>query len=57
VTFGPGQRAARVLIPLVQDSAYEGDEAFAVTLRSADAVTQNGVHYRITIIIRDDDGA
>jgi hypothetical protein len=57
VTFGPGQRAARVLIPLVQDSAYEGDEAFAVNLNSADAVSRDGVHYRINIIIRDDDGA
>ena len=57
VTFGPGQRAARVLIPLVQDSALEGDEAFAVNLRSVDAVSQDGVHYRITVIIRDDDGA
>jgi serine/threonine protein kinase len=57
VTFGPGQRAARVLVPLVQDSAYEGDEAFAVNLRSADAISQDGVHYRVTVIIRDDDGA
>jgi serine/threonine protein kinase len=57
VTFGPGQRAARVLVPLVQDSAYEGDEAFSVNLYSTDTVSQDGVHYRITVIIRDDDGA
>ena len=33
ISFGPGQRSARILIPLVQDSLSEGDEAFVVELR------------------------
>jgi len=57
ISFGPGQRSARVLIPLVQDSAFEGDEAFVVDLSSADSILQNDVYYRIAIMIRDDDGS
>jgi len=57
ISFGPGQRAARVLIPLVQDSAFEGDEAFVVDLSSADSTPQRDVFYRVAIIIRDDDGS
>ena len=34
-----------------------GDEAFAVNLRTEDSISLDGVHYRITVIIRDDDGA
>lgn len=53
VTFGPGQRNARILIPLVQDSRAEGDESFAIELNesSAGSVTLQ----RITVMIRDDD--
>jgi len=57
IHFGPGQRAARVLIPLVQDAAYEGDEAFVVELSPVDSSPQNNVYYRIAVMIRDDDGS
>lgn len=57
IVFGPGQRAARVLIPLVQDSAFEGTEAFEVDLSNVDPSPQSGVHYRVAIMIRDDDGS
>jgi serine/threonine protein kinase len=32
ITFGPGQRSARMLVPLVQDALVEGDEAFVIEL-------------------------
>jgi hypothetical protein len=57
VSFGPGQRAARILIPLVQDSTFEGDEAFVVDLESTGSAPQNDVYYRVAIMIRDDDGS
>jgi hypothetical protein len=57
ISFGPGQRAARVLIPLVQDSAFEGDEAFVVELSNVDTSPQRGVYYRVAVMIRDDDGS
>lgn len=57
IVFGPGQRAARVLIPLVQDSAFEGTEAFEVDLSNVDPSPRSGVHYRVAIMIRDDDGS
>ena len=53
IDFGPGQRAARILIPLVQDSAAEGDEAFLVELSGAEA--DAGLYRRIAVLIRDDD--
>ena len=55
VVFGPGQRAARILIPLVQDVDVEGDEAFVVELTSGDTVEREGVHDRVAVMIRDDD--
>jgi len=57
ISFGPGQRSARLLIPLVQDSASEGDEAFVVELSTGDNLTDMNVHHRVAIMIRDDDGA
>jgi hypothetical protein len=57
IFFGPGQRAARVLIPLVQDSAFEGTEAFEADLLNVTASPQSDVHHRVTIMIRDDDGS
>ena len=53
IDFGPGQRAARILIPLVQDSEAEGDEAFVVELSGAEA--DAGLYRRIAVLIRDDD--
>lgn len=55
IVFGPGQRSARLLIPLVQDSLVERDEAFVVELDSEQPVTQDDVHQRIVVFIRDDE--
>jgi hypothetical protein len=55
VVFGPGQRSARILIPLVQDAEVEGDEAFVVELTEDSASQQEGVHNRVAVMIRDDD--
>ena len=55
VMFAPGQRSARLLIPLVQDSKYEGDEALVVELIGDGAPVPNNVFQRIAIMIRDDD--
>ena len=57
VSFFPGQRSARILIPLVQDSLYEGDEAFVVELKSDPSTANAAVHYRVAVMLRDDDGA
>ena len=55
ISFGPGQRSARLLIPLVQDSAVEGDEAFVVELESNGETTPVDVYQRIAVMIRDDE--
>lgn len=55
VEFGPGQRSTRLLIPLVQDSAYENNEAFSVELDNADATAEIDVYSRVAVMIRDDD--
>ncbi|MDH3804906.1 MAG: protein kinase [Gammaproteobacteria bacterium] len=55
IEFGPKQRSTRLLIPLVQDSAYEDNEAFSVELSSADSAADVGVFRRVAIMIRDDD--
>ena len=55
VVFGPGQRSARLLIPLVQDVESEGDEAFVVEFISDNPTREEGVHNRVAVMIRDDD--
>ena len=55
VVFGPGQRSARLLIPLVQDVDIEGDEAFVVELTTGNTTQAEGVHDRVAVMIRDDD--
>ncbi len=55
IAFGPGQRSARLLIPLVQDSAVEGDEAFVVELEETSASGAIDVYQRIAVMIRDDE--
>ena len=55
LTFAPGQRTARLLIPLVRDSISEGDEAFTVELSTGDSAVDSDVFQRIIIMIRDDD--
>ena len=55
IEFGPGQRTARLLIPLVQDFVFEDNEAFSVELSTADINADIGVFFRTAVIIRDDD--
>jgi len=55
IEFGPGQRSTRLLIPLVQDSAYEDNEAFSVELSTADSTAGSDVYQRVAVMIRDDD--
>ncbi len=55
LSFGPGQRSARLLIPLVQDTEIEGDEAFTVELAVQDDAAANDVFQRMVIMIRDDE--
>jgi hypothetical protein len=56
LVFGPGQRSARLLIPLVQDSEAESDETFSLEIVSMNPGTAGNIHRRITVIIADDDG-
>lgn len=53
IVFGPGQRVARLLIPLVQDAVAEEDEAFTIELNTESS--SPGTFTRIAVIIRDDD--
>ena len=56
IQFGPGQRSARILIPLVQDSSKEGDEAFVLEMANDQAeATDANIFRRIAVMIRDDD--
>ncbi|MGB5258436.1 MAG: Calx-beta domain-containing protein, partial [Woeseiaceae bacterium] len=55
ITFGPGQRSARLLVPLVQDSLVEGDEAFAIELTVTEQLAVQDVYQRIVVMIRDDE--
>ena len=55
IAFAPGQRSARLLVPLVQDSVYEGDEAFVVTIDPPPEGVPDDVYQRIVVMIRDDD--
>ena len=55
IYFAPGQRSARILVPLVQDSDPEADEAFALELVSDARYLDPDIYQRITVIIRDDD--
>ncbi len=55
ISFGPGQRSARLLIPVVQDFDVEGDEAFVVELVGVPATSAMDVYRRIVVMIRDDE--
>jgi len=55
VTFGPGQRSARLLIPLVKDALLEGEETFIIKLALPDEVSVNDVFQHIVVMIRDDE--
>ena len=55
VTFGPGESEATLLIPLVQDSIAEGDEAFVVKLNVYTTTQPIDVSPNIAVMIRDDE--
>ena len=55
VTFNPGQRSARILIPLVQDANSEVDEAFFLELDGSYDTADGDIFRRIAVMIRDDD--
>lgn len=55
IEFGPNQRSTRLLIPLVQDSNYEDNEAFSVELSVANSSADADVFQRVAVLIRDDD--
>jgi len=55
VTFGPGQRSARLLIPLVKDALLEGEETFIIRLALPYEVSVNNVFQHIVVTILDDE--
>jgi len=55
IEFGPGQRSTRLLIPLVQDSDYEDNEAFSVELSLGDSSASTNIFHRVAVMILDDD--
>jgi serine/threonine protein kinase len=55
VSFGPGQRTARIFIPLVQDAVRETDEAFMLELDPQIRKGDTHIFTRIAVMIRDDD--
>jgi len=55
ISFGPGQRSARLLVPLVQDAESEGDETFVVELVTDANRGTVGIDQHIVVTIRDDD--
>jgi hypothetical protein len=55
ISFAPGQSTARLLIPLVQDSRAEGDEAFVVKLNVDPQTQPVNVTPNVAVMIRDDE--
>jgi serine/threonine protein kinase len=55
LSFGPGERSVRILIPLIQDSSRESDESFTIDLVGDRPYSEGNIYRRITVIIRDDD--
>jgi serine/threonine protein kinase len=55
VSFAPGQRTARIFIPLVQDTVVETDEAFMLELDPPQRSDDANIFLRIAVMIRDDD--
>jgi hypothetical protein len=53
ISFGPGQRTARLLIPLVSDVLVEGDETFEVELLPEQPARSADVFQLIRITIED----
>ncbi len=57
LVFGPGQRSARLLIPIVQDAQVEGEETFTLELTTPPTGPLPNVHRQVTVIIGDDDAS
>jgi len=55
VNFDRGQRVARILIPLVQDTESEIVETFTLELVGAASQTDLDIYRRIAVMIRDDE--
>ena len=55
LSFGPRQRTARLLVPLVQDSVVEGEERFTLRLINTAAAPSVYGYQQILVTIRDDD--
>jgi hypothetical protein len=55
ISFPPGGRTARILIPLVQDAAVEADEAFFLEISDDGVDAETNIFRRIAVMIRDDD--
>jgi len=55
VYFGPGQRTARILVPLGQDSRVEQGEVFTLKLDTSPAPPDSNIYSQIAVMIRDDD--
>jgi hypothetical protein len=55
LVFGPGQRSARLLIPLVQDSVVEADETFTLEIVGQALLEPDNIRRQVTVTIRDDD--
>ncbi|MDH4056925.1 MAG: protein kinase [Gammaproteobacteria bacterium] len=55
ISFGPGQRSARLLVPLVQDADFEGDETFVVELDVGANTPASGTNRQVVVLIRDDE--
>jgi len=55
IYFGPGQRTARILVPLGQDSRAEPGEVFTLELDTEPAAPDSNIFSQIAVMIRDDD--
>lgn len=55
LVFAPGQRSARLLIPLVQDATVEDDESFTLELLTDAGASLPDIYREITVIMQDDD--
>ena len=55
LVFGPGQRSARLLVPIVQDALAEGEETFVLELVALPSGSLANVHRQVSVVIGDDD--
>ena len=55
IYFAPGQRNARILVPLGQDARPEPDEAFMLELETKPVSSDSNIFSQIAVMIRDDD--